>query len=158
MTTEAYSTTFAKLADLKDAVGKEIGLTDWVEIDQKRINDFAETTEDRQWIHVDVERSKQFSPYKTTVAHGFLVLSLAPKFSYEAFKVGDVVMGVNYGLNKVRFPNATPVGAKVRGRISLIEFSEIPRGARYVMSIVFEQEGQEKPSCVAEMVAQAYTG
>lgn len=158
MTTEAYSSTFEHLADLKDYIGKEIGLTEWVTITQERINVFAECTEDHQWIHVDEERSEKYSPYKKTVAHGFLVLSLASKFSYEVYTVKDVVMGVNYGLNKVRFPNATPSGAKLRARVSLMDYKEIPGGARFVLGMTMELEGEEKPACVAEFVAQAYTG
>ena len=158
MTTEAYSTTFKHLADMKEAVGKEIGLTKWVTISQERINTFAECTEDHQWIHVDPEKSRQHSPYKKPVAHGFLVLSLASKFSYEAYEIGDTVMGVNYGLNRVRFPNATPVGARLRARIRLEDFQEIPGGARFILGMTMELEGQEKPACVAEFIAQAYTG
>lgn len=151
-----YGTSFEHLADLQQAVDQELGVTNWVDIDQEMINTFAKLTGDEQWIHVDKERSAQYSPYGTTVAHGFMVLSLASKFAYECVEVGDVVMGVNYGLNKVRFPNATPVGAQVRGRISLLDYEQIPGGARYVMKVVFELNGQEKPACVAEFVAQAY--
>lgn len=157
MTTEAYATNFKHLADLKTWVGKELGLTEWITISQKRIDAFASATEDYQWIHVDPERSKLESPYKSTIAHGFLVLSLASKFTYDAYSLEDVVMGVNYGLNKVRFPNATPAGAKVRGRVSLLHYEEKPGGARYILKVVFEIEGQEKPACVAEFIAQAYT-
>ncbi len=152
-----YHTKFNHLADLKDWIGKELGLTDWHVIDQESINTFARITDDEQWIHIDVEKSKQYSPYKTTVAHGFMVLSLASKFCYETFSIEDVGMGVNYGLDKVRFPNATPVGASVRGRISLMEYEEKQGGARYKMKVVFEQKGQEKPSCVAEFIAMAFT-
>ncbi len=158
LTQQPYKTEVAKLADLAQYLGKEVGLTEWVDITQENINTFATLTHDEQWIHVDVEKSKQFSPYKTTVAHGFMVLSYASKFSYECFSVGDVVMGVNYGMNKVRFPNATPVNARLRGRISIIDYKPLPNGAQYVMKVVFELEGQEKPACVAEFVAQAYTG
>ncbi|MFT7606467.1 MAG: acyl dehydratase [Saprospiraceae bacterium] len=146
------------MADMKDWVGKELGLTDWVTIDQESINTFARITDDEQWIHVDPEKSKLYSPYKTPVAHGFMILSYASKFSYETMSIEDVAMGVNYGLDKVRFPNATPVGASVRGRISLLDYEEKPGGARYIMKVVFEQKGQEKPSCVAEFIAMAYTG
>jgi len=159
MSTETpYATNFKKLADLKNALGQELGLTDWFVIEQEQINTFAKVTEDEQWIHIDVEKSKQFSPYKTTVAHGFMILSFASKICYETCSVDDIAMGVNYGLDKVRFPNATPVGAELRGRVSLLEFEERPGGARYKMKIVFEQKGQEKPSCVAEFIAMAFTG
>lgn len=154
---EPYATTFKHLVDMKAVVGTEIGLTDWFQIDQEKINTFATLTEDEQWIHVDPEKSKLHSPYKTTVAHGFMVLSLASKFVYETCTVNDIVMGVNYGLDKVRFPNATPCGAMLRGRVSLIDFEERPNAARYKVKIVFELQGQEKPACVAEFIAMAYT-
>lgn len=158
MTDTAYSTTFAKLMDMQNHVGKELGLTEWMEITQERINDFAKATDDYQWIHVDPEMSAKHSPYKKTIAHGFLVLSLASKFTYEVYKVEDAVMGVNYGLNKVRFPNATPSGAMLRGRISLMNFDiKSPNSARFFLKVVFEIQGQEKPACVAEFIAQAYT-
>lgn len=156
-TTQPYATKLAKLEQLKNYVGKELGLTEWMTIEQDRINTFAEVTEDRQWIHTDPERSAAFSPYKKTVAHGFLVLSLASKISYDALSISDVVMGVNYGLDKVRFTNATRTGAKIRGRVSLMAFDPVPGGAKYKLSIVFELEGEEKPACVAEFIAMAYT-
>ena len=155
--TEAYATNFKNLSDLKEWVGKELGLSDWVTIDQERIDVFAKATEDYQWIHVDPERSKLHSPHKTTVAHGFLILSFASKFAYDCYSVKDITMGVNYGLNKVRFPNATPSGALIRGRISLLDYEEKPGGARYILKVIFEIKGQEKPACVAEFIAQAYT-
>ena len=157
LTENPYATNFKKLSDLKNWVGKELGLTDWLIINQESINTFARITDDEQWIHVEPEKSKIHSPYKTTVAHGFMILSFASKFCYETFSIDDVSMGLNYGLDKVRFPNATPVGASVRGRVSLMEFEEISGGARYKMKIVFEQKGQEKPSCVAEFIAMAFT-
>ena len=156
-TTTPYSTQLKELEELKDYVGKELGLTEWMTMEQERINSFAEATEDMQWIHTNPERSAAFSPYKKTVAHGFLVLSLASKISYDAFSIENVVMGVNYGLDKVRFPNATKSGAKLRGRVSLMEYDAIPGGAKYKMKIVFELEGEEKPACVAEFLAMAYT-
>lgn len=155
-TTEAYSTNFKHLSDLKEWVGQEMGLSNWVTITQDRIDVFAEATEDQQWIHVNPERSKLYSPYKTTVAHGFLILSFASKFAYDCYSIDDVTMGVNYGLNKVRFPNATPSGALIRGRVSLLDYEEKPGGARYILKVVFEIKGKDKPACVAEFIAQAY--
>lgn len=152
-----YSTNLAKLTDFKNYVGKELGLTDWVQVSQDNINQFAKLTEDEQWIHVDVEKSKKHSPYKKTVAHGFMVLSYASKFAYECFSVEDVTFGVNYGLNKVRFMSPTVSDARFRGRISLLDYQEIEGGARYILKVIFELEGVEKPACVAEFVAQAYT-
>lgn len=155
--TTPYNTKVAHLNELEHYVGKELGLTEWMNIDQDRINTFAEVTEDLQWIHTDPEKSAAYSPYKKTVAHGFLVLSLASKISYDALSIDDVVMGVNYGLDKVRFTNATRVGAKLRGRVSLMAFDAFPGGAKYKVSIIFELEGEEKPACVAEFIAMAYT-
>lgn len=152
-----YSTHFKHLSDLKNWVGKELGLTEWLTIDQEKINTFAKITHDEQWIHTDEDRSKKESPYKQTVAHGFLVLSFASHFAYNCFTINDTVMGVNYGLNKVRFPNATLSNTRLRGRISLLEFEPITKGARYIMKVVFELEGHTKPACVAEFVAIAYT-
>ena len=151
-----YSTTFKNISALNDHLGKEIGLTDWVLITQKRIDEFAATTEDFQWIHTDVEMSKKHSPYGTTVAHGFLVLSLASKFAYEAYQIEDIAMGVNYGLDRVRFPNATKVDSYIRGRLVLIDYKEIQNGARFKVNITFEIKDEEKPACVAEFIGQVY--
>ena len=156
-TNTPYATKLKELGELENYIGKELGLTEWMTIEQESINSFAESTEDRQWIHIDPERSTAFSPYKKTVAHGFLVLSLASKISYDAFSIENIAMGVNYGLDKVRFPNATKSGAKLRGRVSLMEYDAIPGGAKYKVKIVFELEGEEKPACVAEFIAMAYT-
>jgi len=156
-TNTPHSTQLAHLADLKNYIGKELGLTKWVTITQEDINQFAKLTDDEQWIHVDVEKSKKYSPYKNTVAHGFMILSFASKFSYECYSIKDVTFGVNYGLNKVRFMSPTPSGARFRGRISLLDYQEIQGGARYILKVIFELEGVEKPACVAEFVAQAYT-
>ena len=129
-TNTPYSTTIPNLSDLPNYIGKELGLTEWMTIAQERINQFAEATEDRQWIHIDKEKSAAFSPYKETVAHGFLVLSLASKISYDAFSIKNIAMGVNYGLDKVRFPNATKSGALLTWtRIlwsNVIQFLEVP--------------------------------
>ena len=157
MTNEAYETKFERLSDMKEHIGKELGISDWLTITQERINQFADATEDHQWIHVDPERSAKESPYKATIAHGFLVLSLASHFCYNTYKIDDIGMGVNYGLDKVRFMNATPVNANLRGRVSLMTFDDIPGGAKYKVKVIFELKGQEKPACVAEFVAMAYT-
>ncbi len=155
-TSENFATTFKNLSDMKEQVGKELGITEWFQITQERIDHFAQVTDDPQWIHTNPELATKYSPYKTTIAHGFLVLSLASKFAFETYHVEDVTMGINYGLDKVRFPNATPVGAFLRGRVSLLEFKEIPRGARYKLNIVFEIKGQKRPACVAEFIAVAF--
>ncbi|MEO0896113.1 MAG: MaoC family dehydratase [Bacteroidota bacterium] len=157
MTTEAYKTTIEKLADLEAMVGQEMGLSNWVDITQEKINLFGKLTEDEQWIHVDPDMSAKHSPYKTTIAHGFMVLSLASRFAYDTMQVNDVVMGVNYGLDRVRFMNHTPVNSKLRGRVVLTDFETKERGARYKVTITFELDGIEKPACVAEFIAMAYT-
>ncbi len=154
---EPFKTSLDHLAELEEKVGQEIGLSPWTEITQDQISTFARITGDEQWIHTDVERSKKESPYGTTIAHGFMILSLASKFAYETMHIGDVTMGLNYGLDKVRFMNATPSGGKVRGRVSLMAYEGIENGAKYKVKIIFELQGQEKPACVAEFLAHAYT-
>ncbi|MEO1624055.1 MAG: MaoC family dehydratase [Bacteroidota bacterium] len=157
MTSEPYKTTIAKLADFGQLAGQELGLSEWVTITQERIQQFADATDDHQWIHVDPERAQKESPFQTTIAHGFLVLALASRFAYETYQIEDVSIGINYGLDKVRFPTATPVGAQVRGRVSLIDFRSIPRGARFKLKITFELKDVEKPACVAEFLAVGFT-
>ena len=153
----AYSTKFKELTELKNFIGKELGLTSWMQMSQKKINDFAEITDDKQWIHTDPEKSALYSPYKKTVAHGFLVLSMVSRISFNAFSIKNVVAGINYGLDRVRFPNATKSDSTYRGRVSLMEFTVIPGGAKYKLKIVIEIQGEEKPACVAEFLALAYT-
>lgn len=151
---QAYHTEVDRIQDLKALVSKEIGLTDWVEITQSDINSFGQLTNDEQWIHVDVDRAKKESPFGTPVAHGFMILSYASSFVYQCLKVKSVIMGVNYGLNKVRFITPIPVGSMIRARIVLGQLEEIPNGAKYFLNITFELNGQEKPCCVAEFIAQ----
>ena len=153
----AYSTKFKELTELKNFIGKELGLTSWMQMSQKKIDDFAEITDDKQWIHTDPEKSALYSPYKKTVAHGFLVLSMVSRISFNAFSIKNVVAGINYGLDRVRFPNATKSDSAYRGRVSLMEFTVIPGGARYKLKIVIEIQGEEKPACIAEFLALAYT-
>lgn len=152
-----YSTRFKLLADLKNFIGKELGITDWMQMSQQKINDFAKITDDEQWIHTDPGKSAVYSPYKKTIAHGFLVLSMISRISFDAFSIENVVAGINYGLDRVRFPNATKSDSTYRGRVSLIEFSEIPGGAKYKLKVEIEIKGEEKPACVAEFLALAYT-
>lgn len=153
----AYSTKFKELTELKNFIGKELGLTSWMQMSQKKINDFAEITDDKQWIHTDPEKSALYSPYKKTVAHGFLVLSMVSRISFNAFSIKNVVAGINYGLDRVRFPNATKSDSTYRGRVSLMEFTVIPGGAKYKLKIVIEIKGEDKPACIAEFLALAYT-
>ncbi len=153
----SYSTKFKELSELKIFIGKELGLTDWMQMSQQKIDDFAKITDDKQWIHTDPEKSALFSPYKKTIAHGFLVLSMVSRISFEAFSIENVVAGINYGLDRVRFPNATKSDSIFRGRVSLIEFTEISGGARYKLKIEIEIKGEDKPACIAEFLALAYT-
>ncbi|MDA8692464.1 MaoC family dehydratase [Saprospiraceae bacterium] len=157
-TNSPYTTEVDNIQDLNAYISKEIGLTDWIEIQQSDINTFGQLTQDEQWIHVDVDRAKKESPFGTPVAHGFMILSYASNFVYECLKVKSVIMGVNYGLNKVRFITPIPVGSKLRARIVLDQLDIIPNGAKYFLNITFELEGQEKPCCVAEFIAQVIGG
>lgn len=146
---------FGSLADLRKAVGTELGCSDWIEIRQEQVNQFAEATGDRQWIHVDPERAAA-GPFGTTIAHGFFTLSLLPVMAAEVLTVDSVRMSVNYGLNKVRFPAPAPVGARVRGRVELVAVEEVPGGVQVVCRTTVEREGGDKPVCVAESVARMY--
>ena len=151
-----YATHFEKIADMENNIGKELGLSKWITISQSRIQQFAEATNDEQWIHVDEERSAKESPFGATIAHGFLVLSLASAFSYECYAIENIKMGVNYGLDKVRFMNAVKVNAELRGRISLMEYEAVKGGAKYKLKVIFEIKGEEKPACIAEFIAMAF--
>lgn len=143
-------------AELTSLVGQEVAVSDWIEISQQRIDNFAEATGDLQWIHVDVERAKRESPFGTTIAHGFLTLSLLPMLMQNAIHISYLKMGVNYGLNKVRFPAPVPVNSKLRGRMSLLSVQEISGGAQMIWEINVEREGGDKPVCVAESIARIY--
>ena len=146
---------FDKLSDLQALVGQDIGESDWILVDQKRIDLFADATGDHQWIHVDPVRAAA-GPFGTTVAHGFLTLSLLPEMSANAVTVRDTRMGVNYGLNKVRFTAPVPVGSRLRGRFRLLSYEPIDGGAQITMEVTMEREGSAKPVCVAESVARRY--
>ncbi|HEY9065364.1 MAG TPA: MaoC family dehydratase [Burkholderiaceae bacterium] len=147
---------FEHLADLAALVGQEVAVSDWITVDQQRINLFADATGDHQWIHLDAERAKQ-GPFGTTIAHGFLTLSLLPELSANAIEIRDTRMGVNYGLNKVRFPAPVPSGSRLRGRFKLLAFEPLQGGAQLTMEVTMEREGSDKPVCVAESVARRYT-
>lgn len=154
---EPYFTEIESLSECKNHLGKELGLSQWTEITQQQINEFAKVTDDDQWIHTNPKMALEHSPYKKPIAHGFLVLSLASKFCFETLRINDIAMGLNYGLDRVRFINATPVGSLLRGRTTLVEVLDIPGGVRYKVNIVFEIKGEEKPACVAEFICQAYS-
>ncbi|MBX3627776.1 MAG: MaoC family dehydratase [Rhizobacter sp.] len=147
--------TFDKISDLQPLVGQELGVSEWMTITQEQINKFAEATGDHQWIHIDPERAKS-GPFGTTIAHGFLTLSLLPEMTAKAFRVTETRMGVNYGLNKVRFPSPVPAGSKVRGRFKLIEYIPLEGGAQMTVECTMEREGSDKPVCVAESLARRY--
>ena len=146
---------YQKLADLQALVGTVLGVSDWILVDQARIDQFAAVTGDDQWIHVDSLRAAA-GPFGTTVAHGHLTLSLLPVMVRTAFKLGDVRMTVNYGLNRVRFPAPVPAGSRVRGHFKLMTFDSIPGGAQVVVEVTTERESFSKPVCVAESVARHY--
>ena len=143
---------------LKGLVGQELALTDWFTITQERIQQFADATLDHQWIHVDVERARRESPFKAPIAHGFLTLSLMPHFMHEALAIKQGVrLGVNYGLNKVRFVSPVPAGSNVRARIALQALKEVPPDAvEVIFNVIVELRGAEKPCCVAEWIARYY--
>jgi acyl dehydratase len=142
---------------LKEFVGKEIGVTDWFPVTQERIAQFAEATEDRQWIHIDRVRSRKESPYGDTIAHGFLTLSLLSHLMKEAIQVqGGVRLAVNYGLNRVRFPAAVRADSRVRARIGLLDLKELSDAAEATYSVTIENEGSAKPVCVAEWIVRYY--
>jgi len=147
---------FPTLASLADKVGQPLATSSWVTIDQQRINLFAQATGDHQWIHTDPVRAAQ-GPFGTTIAHGFLTLSLLPELAEKAMRIDDVTMGINYGLNKVRFPAPVPVDSRLRGHVRLKSFEPIAGGAQLVMEITIEREGSDKPVCVAEAVSRRFT-
>ena len=142
---------FSSLDEFKAAAGSELGTSDWVTITQEQINTFADATGDHQWIHVDPEAAAK-GPFGTTIAHGYLTLSLLPVFAQSIYEVQNLAMGVNYGANKVRFPNPVPVDSRLRATATLKEIADIPIGTQATISFVVEREGAEKPAVVAEVV------
>ncbi len=143
------------MASLREAAGKHLGYTDWQEMTQERVDQFADATDDHQFIHVDVERAKE-TPFGGTIAHGYLTLSLAAPVMTELMRVSDVKVGLNYGLDKVRFPAPLPVGKRWRGGGEIIEVSEVPGGLQVKTKVTIEVEGGEKPACVAECLVRLY--
>jgi acyl dehydratase len=144
-----------ELAQLSDAVGTHLGYTEWREMAQERVNQFADCTDDHQFIHVDTEAAKQ-TPFGGTIAHGYLTLSMAAWIAGELMHVSDAKMGVNYGLDRVRFPAPLPVGAQWRGGAEIVEVTEVPGGFQVKTKITVEVKDQEKPACVAETLARIY--
>ena len=150
------ATTLTGPDEVKAAVGQELGVSDWYEVTQETINEFAEVTGDHQWIHTDPEKAAQ-TPFGGTIAHGLFTLSLGPKFSYEIMDMQGFAFGMNYGYGKVRFPAPLPVGARVRMRGQLTSVEDVPGGIQIVVTQTFEREGEEKPVCVAESIARLFT-
>ncbi len=144
-----------KLSELRDAAGADLGYSDWVTVDQRRIDAFADATGDHQWIHVDPERAAA-GPFGGTVAHGFLTLSLLPVFLLDRLVVDDVRFAVNYGLNRVRFPAPAPVDSRLRGHVAIASVDEVPGGLQVTATVTVEREGGDKPVCVAEAVSRFY--
>ena len=149
--------TIEGIEELKSLIGQEVAASDWFEVTQSRINDFADATEDHQWIHIDAERARTDSPFKTTIAHGFLTLSLLPHLASQAFAVrGDWKMGINYGLNRLRFVSPVPAGSRIRARFTLQAVEEVPGGYQITWAVTAEAEGSQKPSLVAEWLVRYY--
>lgn len=149
-------TAFSSLDDVRSHVGQEVFLTDWVLITQERINQFAQATGDFQWIHVDPERAAKSSPFGSAIAHGFLTLSLLGKFYEDHLSLPFCEMGINYGLNKVRFTQPVRVNSQVRGRFVLSKLEDISGGIQLTFNVLIEIEGLDKPACVAESVVRQY--
>jgi acyl dehydratase len=144
------------VTDLEQRVGQEIAVGDWLEMTQDRIDQFAESTGDRQWIHVDSARAQTESPFKTTIAHGFLTLSLVSMLLRNTIAINGVRMAINYGLNRVRFVTPVPTGCKVRGRFTLAALEETAGSLQATWAITIEREGEQKPACVAEWLVRYY--
>ena len=148
--------TFQTLAELAALVGQEVAVSDWITITQEQVNQFAQATGDHQWIHVDVESAKA-GPFGGPIAHGFLTLSLIPKFFESSFEIVQSRMGVNYGLNKVRFMVPVPVGSRLRARMKMLQCDAIDnQGVQMVWEVAVQREGSEKPVCVAESIVRRY--
>jgi acyl dehydratase len=145
------------LGELKGLIGQEIGVSEWHEVKQEEIQRFAEATHDHQWIHLDVERAKKESPFGGTIAHGYYTLSLGPYLMSQIWNMTGVRMGINYGLNKLRYPSPMIIGKRVRARATLTEVQDVEGGVQAGVTITFEAEGQGKPVCVAEALFRYYT-
>ena len=148
--------TFEHLADLRILVGQEVAISEWITVTQEQVNQFAQATGDHQWIHVDVERATA-GPFGAPIAHGFLTLSLLPRFFESAMEIRNTRMGVNYGLNRVRFTAPVPVGSRLRGRMTLLACEPIDNGGmQMTWQVTVEREGSDKPACIAESLTRRY--
>ena len=149
--------TLTGIEDVRGYVGKELGVSEWHLVTQEAINEFADVTGDDYWIHTDPVRAAD-TPFGGTIAHGYYTLSLAPMFSYAMFSLEGFAFGVNYGVNRVRFPAPMPVGERVRMRAKLLAVDDVPGGLQLTVEQTFEREDADKPVCVAEALARVYTG
>jgi len=147
--------TFSNLKELQEAVGEDLGTSDWLVIEQSRVDGFADATDDHQWIHVDPERAGA-GPFGGTIAHGYLTLSLLPRLGSQIYRIEQVAVGINYGLNRVRFIHPVPVGARIRSTATLDSATEVPGGAQLVVShrVEVEVDGRPTPACVAETISR----
>ena len=144
---------FASTAELATSVGADLGATDWITVTQEQVDKFADATLDNQWIHTDTERARN-GPFGGPIAHGYLTLSLASHFLSELARVDGISMGINYGVDKVRFPSPVPVGSRVRGRGEVVEVKEVPGGVQAVIRVTIEREGGDKPSAIVDTVSR----
>ena len=144
------------LRTLNDRIGQEIAVSDWIEVTQSRIDQFAEATGDSQWIHVDPARAATESPFKTTIAHGFLTLSLLSPLIRESMQFSGLRMAINYGLNRVRFVSPVPAGARIRARITVQAVEEVPGGFQVTWQVTIEREQGGKPACIADWIVRYY--
>jgi acyl dehydratase len=147
---------FENISALREKLGQEIAVSDWLVVTQERINEFAQATGDFQWIHVDVERAQKESVHGTTIAHGFLTLSLLPSFLLDSVEMRGARMGVNYGLNRVRFTGPVPSGARVRARFGIAGIEDIKGGIQITLNVAVEREGEDKPVLIAEWLTRRY--
>ena len=150
------SVIFASLAEVKSHIGEEVAFSDWIKIEQSQINSFADSTNDHQWIHTDETRANKESPYGSTIAHGFLTLSLIPSFLESCIQYPFSKTSINYGLNKVRFPSPVRVNSLVRGRFQIKEIHDIEGGVQIEWLMTIDIQGVEKPACVADMLIRLY--
>lgn len=146
---------FSGVDALRAAAGERLGVSDWLTIDQQRIDAFADATDDHQWIHIDPQRAVA-GPFGTTIAHGFLTLSLLPRLVRQVYRVEGSALAVNYGLNKVRFPAPVPVASQVRAVVELVEVADVAGGLQLVVRVTLQVQGDEKPGCVADWVTRVY--
>ncbi|MBW3669930.1 MAG: MaoC family dehydratase [Actinobacteria bacterium] len=151
------TTTVQGIDGVKELVGQHLGYSDWFEVTQEQVNLFADATGDHQWIHVDPERAAKESPFGGPIAHGYLTLAIIPRLLGAVMRVDGIAMGVNYGINKLRFPSPVPVGSKVRVGATMASVEDIPGGAQVAIDVAVEVEGKDKPSCVAQVVYRYYS-